>query len=150
MGVLDVFKIVHMVPNRATRLVYITPIHRKTRYLESYLHVWWSLGENSTRIKRSYPANIYLLIVNNRNTRTRCKICSKLTRKTPEWRQNMFKVNKKDTRTPVKRRQWRRFDVFIVNFEYISHLVLVFLLLTFAGWVNYLRKNFHYRCLTGF
>ena len=33
----------------------------------------------------------------------------------------MFKVNNKDTRTT---------SVFIVNFEYISHLVLVFLLLT--------------------
>ena len=40
----------------------------------------------------------------------------------------MFKVNYKDTR--------RRSDVFIVNFEQISHLVLVFLLLTLnsAGW----------------
>ena len=27
-------------------------------------------------------------------------------------------------------RQWRRFGIFIVNFEHISHLVLVFLLLT--------------------
>ena len=31
------------------------------------------------------PANIYLLKVNNRNTRKRCKICSKLTIKTPQW-----------------------------------------------------------------
>ena len=31
-----------------------------------------------------YPAGIYLLKVNNRNTRTRCEICSKLTIKTPE------------------------------------------------------------------
>ena len=30
------------------------------------------------------PAGIYLLKVNNRNTRTRCEICSKLTIKTPE------------------------------------------------------------------
>ena len=29
-----------------------------------------------------------------------------------------------------ERRQWRRSDVFFVNFEYILHLVLVFLLLT--------------------
>ena len=42
----------------------------------------------------------------------RCEICSKLIIKTPE------------------RRQWRRSDVFIVNFENISHLLLVFLLLT--------------------
>ena len=60
----------------------------------------------------AYPAGIYLLKVNNRNTRTRCEIGSKLTINTPE------------------RRQWRRSGVFIVNFEHISHLVLVFLLLT--------------------
>ena len=45
------------------------------------------------------PAGIYLLNVNNRNTRTRREIC------------------------------WRRSVVFI-NFKHISHLVLVFLLLT--------------------
>ena len=60
------------------------------------------------------PAGIYLFKVNNRNTRTRCEICSKLTIKTPE------------------RRHWRRSGVFIVNFEHISHLVLVFLLLTLS------------------
>ena len=32
------------------------------------------------------PAGIYLLKVNNRNTRTRCEICSKLTIKTPKRR----------------------------------------------------------------
>ena len=48
--------------------------------------------------KNSLPLlGVYLLKVNNRNTRTRCEICSKFT---------------------------------IVNFEHISHLVLVFLLLT--------------------
>ena len=52
--------------------------------------------------------------VNNRNTRTRCEICSKLTIKTPE------------------RCQWRRSGLFIVNYEHISHLVLVFLLLTLS------------------
>ena len=30
------------------------------------------------------PAGIYLLKVNNRSTRARCEICSKLTIKTPE------------------------------------------------------------------
>ena len=58
------------------------------------------------------PAGIYLFKVNNGNTRTRCEICSELTIKTPE------------------RRHWRCFGVFIVNFGQISHLVLVFLLLT--------------------
>ena len=28
-----------------------------------------------------YPVGIYLLKVNNKNTRTRCEICSKLTKK---------------------------------------------------------------------
>ena len=58
------------------------------------------------------PAGIYLLKFNNRNTRARCEICSKLTIKTPE------------------RRDWRRSGVSIVDFEHISHLALVFLLLT--------------------
>ena len=31
-----------------------------------------------------FPAGIYLLKVNNRNTRTKCEICSNLTIKTPE------------------------------------------------------------------
>ena len=59
-------------------------------------------------------AGNYMFKVNNRNNRTRCEICSKLTIKTPE------------------RRHWRRSDVFIVNSEQISHLVLVFLLITFS------------------
>ena len=58
------------------------------------------------------PAGIYLLKGNNRNTRTRCEICSKLTMMTRE------------------RRQWRCSGVFIVNLEHISHFVLVLLLLT--------------------
>ena len=60
----------------------------------------------------SIPAGNYMFKFNNRNTRTRCEICSKLTIKTPE------------------RRHWRRSGVFIVNCEHISHFVLVFLLLT--------------------
>ena len=60
------------------------------------------------------PAGNYMFKVNNKNTRTRCEICSKLTIKTPE------------------RRHWRRSDIFIVNFEHISHLALVVLLLTLS------------------
>ena len=52
-----------------------------------------------------------MLKVNNRNT-GRCQIYSKLTIKTPE------------------RRQGRRSGVFVVSFEHISLIVLVFLLLT--------------------
>ena len=59
----------------------------------------------------SGPVCIYLLKVNNRNTGRRCEISSKLTIKTPQ------------------KRHWRRSGVSIVNFDYISHLVLVLLLL---------------------
>ena len=41
----------------------------------------------SWKLLSQFPANIYLLKVNNRNTRKRCEICSKLTIKTPEQRQ---------------------------------------------------------------
>ena len=64
-------------------------------------------------IHRNSPAGINLLKVNNRNTRTKCKICSILIKR-PE------------------RLQWRRSGVIehIANFEHISHLVLVFLMIT--------------------
>ena len=62
--------------------------------------------------------------VNNRNTRTRFEICSKLTIKTPE------------------RRQWRRSGLCIVNLEHISHFVLEILMLTLniiAGWAYFVK-----------
>ena len=58
----------------------------------------------------SYPAGNYMFKVNKRNTRTRCEISSKLAINAPR----------------------RRSGVFIVNFEHISHLALVFLLLTLS------------------
>ena len=61
-------------------------------------------------IKREHPANIYLLKVINRNTRKK--------------ERNMFKVNNRNTRTTSCRS-----GVFVVNFEHISHIFLVFLLL---------------------
>ena len=51
------------------------------------------------------PADNYTFKVSNRNTKTRCEICSKLTIKMPE------------------RRHWLRSDIFIVNFENILRLV---------------------------
>ena len=56
----------------------------------------------------SNPAGIHMFKMNQRNTRTRCEICSKLTIKTPECRSG----------------------VLIFNFEHISHLALVFSFLT--------------------
>ena len=79
--------------------------------------------ENSS--DKTNPANMYLFKTNNRNTRKRCDLYSKLITKTPECR------------------QWRRSKVFIVNFKYrrlsgvfkvnlehISHPFLGFPLLT--------------------
>ena len=39
------------------------------------------------------PVNIYLFKVNNRNTRKRCEICSKLTIKTSDVGSGAFNVN---------------------------------------------------------
>ena len=55
------------------------------------------------------PVGIYMFKVNDRDIRKWCEIC--LTIKAPGW---------------------RRYGVFIVNFEHISRLVLVFQLLTFS------------------
>ena len=38
------------------------------------------------------PANIYLFKVNIRNTRNRCEICSKLTKKKTKERPNLSKI----------------------------------------------------------
>ena len=76
-----------------------------SRNLRKHKNYWiflanaWRSGLASVPV--SSPTRIYLLKVNKRNSRTRCKICSKLTIKTPE------------------RCQWR-----------ISYLVLGLLLLT--------------------
>ena len=69
------------------------------------------LSASSSGVSRDFPigdqycqlqANIYLLEVNNKNTKKRCEMCSKLTIKTPNS------------------------GVFIVNSEHISHLFLAF------------------------
>ena len=54
-------------------------------------------------------ANIYRLKLNNRSTRKTCEICPKLT---------------------IKTRERCHSEIFIINFERISHLLLPFLLLT--------------------
>ena len=61
-----------------------------------------------------FPAGNYMFKVNNRITRPKCEICSKLAIKIPE------------------RHHWRHSGIFIVNFEQISHIVLVFPLLTLS------------------
>ena len=60
------------------------------------------------------PTGDCMFKVNKRNSRTRCETCSKLIIKTLE-------------------RLWCLYcGVFVVNFEHISHLILVLLLLTLS------------------
>ena len=65
--------------------------------LAEILVVYWS------------PAEIYLFMANNGNTKTRCEICWKSVIKLPEWR------------------QWQCSGVFIADFKHILYIVSVFL-----------------------
>ena len=66
------------------------------------------------KILINIPADNYMFKAYNRNTRTKCEIYSKLTKKIPV------------------RRHWRRSGIIIFSFEHISHLVLLFLLITLS------------------
>ena len=92
---------------------------------------------------RYNPTNIHLFKVNNRNTRKRCEICSKLTIKTPKRRPieaqcstfpaniYLIKINNRNTRkrcvmcsmstikTP-ERRHWLFSSVSVVDFEQVN------------------------------
>ena len=70
-------------------------------------NVWISTVSTEFRVIHSDPTDIYLLKVNNGNTRTRFEICSELTIKT------------------LEQRQWCCSGVFIVNFDHVN-----------AGWVG--------------
>ena len=81
-----------------------------------------------------HPSRYFMFKVNKINTRARYEIYSKLTIKTPE------------------RCHWCRSGVFSVNFEHISHLVLMSLFLNlnifkFFTIFNTLTLTFH--CLKG-
>ena len=97
------------------------------------------------------PAVIYLLKVNNRNGRTRCEICSKLTIKTRERR---LSYTEQFIDLLCKSIDWFLYKwccpgVFIVNLEHISHPVLVFLLLTLnmSVWHDSFMKTFSNMCI---
>ena len=63
--------------------------------------------------KTDYLTGRHLLVQSqNGYTRTMCEICSNLTIKIEEWS------------------QWHRSGVFVVNFEYVSDIVLLWPLLT--------------------
>ena len=86
------------------------------------------LPETTKTVKNANyrPAGIFLFKVNNWNTRTIFEICSQLAIKTPE------------------RYYWCRSVVFLVNFEHVLHLFLVFLSLTsidFCSITDFLHFN---------
>ena len=79
----------------------------------SMLMLYLLLPNQDTALIKSttFQAAIHLFKISNAGTKTMRGNCSNVTIKTP------------------KQRYWRRFVVFIVNFEQISHIVL-FLLFT--------------------
>ena len=93
-----------------SNLVFVTQFLTAVTFI--VLALSFILDQNDNFLKMLIPTNIYLFKVNNGNFGKLCEICSKLTMKTPE------------------RRHWLRSGVFIVNFGHISHLFLIFLLLT--------------------
>ena len=131
---------------------------KTTRDINSKFFLWTKLSENlflaRYLIYTSNPASLYLLKVNNGNTRAICEINSKLTIKTPErlhWRRSgvfnvnfeeishipagiyLLKINNRITRTRCETCSKLTIMTPLASFwclEHISHLVLVFLLLT--------------------
>ena len=74
----------------ATNSVFTQNVLRKLNHFRSMLPSYWSQWIPEICNKTDCPKNKYMLKVNNKKTRERCEICSKLTRKIPErrhWRQ---------------------------------------------------------------
>ena len=86
-----------------------TPISQNTswRLLPCVRETWLQVQNLAIILRRYFPSDISQLKVNNRNTTTRCKICSQLTLKIPERRYRL----------------WTYFipcsGLFIVNFEHV-------------------------------
>ena len=122
---------------RNIKIVLVTGVPRKfTVFPRQFLaplklNIRLCFAEKSVRYRKSIhqffftklcPVSIYLFKVNNRSARTRYEICLKLTIRYQNY------VN------------WRRFGVFAVNFEHISHLSCVSMAKfeqVNASWVTY-------------
>ena len=110
--------------------IYITLTCGIRKYTGKKIKILSSICYRDFFCENSYPVNIYLLRVNNRNIRARCEMCSKVTIKTSE------------------QRQWHHSGAFIVNFEHISHLFLVFLLSS-LNMLTIFTKSLHHIYFTG-
>ena len=104
-------------------------IHRTTQ--ECY--IFYSSSKMKIPIITYVKSNCKIKSFNNESIRALCKTCPKFTIKTR------------------KQRHWRRFGVFIVNFEQILHIVLVFPLLilnkkmpTVMWWVTYFSEIYFF------
>ena len=83
--------------------------HKSSWFDQSFLIFWQLLVSSDYRSQQTFT----FFKVNNRNTRKRYEICSKLTITIPE------------------RHHCHHSGVFIVNFEHISHLFLVLFIVVF-------------------
>ena len=96
-----------------------------------WLWLWREFLKNNRSERRIYPANMYLFKVNNRNTRKRCEICSKIT----------IKKHQNDVIT---------FFYFLYCWLWTSKCKLGRVLLKIydgGAFVNF-GKEFNHRCLT--
>ena len=87
------------------------------------MYYWWLLHLRSDFVY--HPSRHLFFKVDNRNTKTMCKICAKFTIMTPE------------------RHHWSRSYIFIVNFEQTSHIFLYFrwsLRARIVGWDEVVAK----------
>ena len=90
----------------------MSPIHRYNFFSNK------KLGETTIKVSGMtlIPVGIYLFKVNSRNTRTRCKICSKLIRQMPEQRQGVAPVSLLFTLNTFT----LSFSVIIVNIKQVN------------------------------
>ena len=104
-------------------------------------------------MKTYIPANIYLFKVNNRNTRRRCEICSKLSIRAPGWHQGLTngmskiltKFDLDSLNAPEE--EWklvRAFAQITLSFliAYFSSMLSGYS--TWVGWVSQVDTNFHF------
>ena len=100
-------------------LLYLLLINK---LLLRYLHKSFEPFQGDMKkVRLTFFAFFYFLPalhVNSRNAKTICEICSEVTIKAPEWR-----------------RWYHRSGVFIVNFEQVLLICLVFPLLTLNKWM---------------
>ena len=86
-------------------------VGKSARHLFGFLSCYWE--EEAYILINNYSAGIYLIKVNNRNTRIKCEICSRLTIKIPEWRPWRRSLLTLNIFTPC-------YSVSFVNFEHVN------------------------------